>query len=460
MRKVNKKGGLLAALRREPDLANGPLLPLVLRFALPAIFSYFISELYNMVDTYYVGNAVGANAIGALGAVFPIQRLVIALSLLISFATSNQMAFHQGVGNQEEAEKVISAGLLLNLIIMVPYTLIVFFGRAWILPMLGAKDALFDPAMHYVEIIIWGSVFLTLSTTMARVLLTLGHASLSVVLTSLGAIINIFVDDILVMHHGMGIRGAAYATVASQIVCFLVTLAFYLRITAKRNVRFRPNFSLRRFAELFSLGMPSFIVESEDAVVMAVLNLLLFRLGGESGVNVMSMNTKVYMFLFVLILGFAYGMQTIVAYNNGAGNRARVRQTVLLSLVMSLVCAVISTALFYIFAEPLLRLFVKDEGLIALCVPTFRHMIIGLPLLSFYYTGVMYYQAMGKALASILLTLLRQIAILLPLAAVFVYVLQTSLDGLFFAYPLTDLIAALISVLLLVRLSMKKPRAV
>lgn len=448
---TSQKSGFFARLRKKPDLGKDPLLPLLLRFALPAIFSYFISELYNMVDTYFVGNAVGANAIGALGAIFPVQRLIIALSLLLAFGTANRQAYYQGTGEREEAEKTVSAGLIMNFLIMVPYTLIVFFFRHQIMPFLGAKEALFVPAVDYVSIIIWGGVFLTLTTTMARILLTLGHATISVVLTSLGALINIIGDHILVNKYGMGVHGAAYATLASQVLSFVITLIFYLRITRKLHFRFRPVWSKERFMTLFSLGLPSFIVESEDAIVMAVLNLLLFKLGGEMGVNVMAMNTKVYMFLFVLILGFAYGMLTLVAYNHGAGKPERVMQTVKLSLIMSLIAGIVSTVIFYVYAEPLLNLFVDDAELIAHCVPTFRHMIIGLPLLSFYYTGVMYFQAMGKALASTVLTLLRQLAILMPLALIFVYIFRVDLGGLFFAYPVTDVIAAGISVYLLHR---------
>ena len=182
---------------------------------------------------------------------------------------------------------------------------------------------------------------------------------------------------------------------------------------------------------------------------MAILNLLLFHLAGEMGVNVMAMNTKVYMFLFVLILGFAYGMETVVAYNHGAKKPDRVEKSVKVTLILSLGAGILTTVIFYYYAEPLLGFFVEDQHLIERCVPTFRRMIIGLPLLAFYYTGVMYLQAMGKALASTILTLLRQIAILLPLSLIFVYVLNVNLDNLFFAYPLTDLIAALISIILL-----------
>lgn len=437
--------------RRSPDLGKDPLLPLILRFSLPAIFSYFISELYNMVDTYFVGNGVGPIAIGALGAVFPVQRLVIALSLLFAFATANRMAFHQGEGEIEEAKTTVHTGLLLNFIVMIPYTLLVFFLRWQILPFLGAKGGLLEPAVEYVSIIIWGSVFLTLSTTMARILLTLGYATLSMWLTSLGALINIVLDEIFVMRMHMGIRGAAYATVISQIGCFLITWIFYRRVARKRKIGFKLAFSAKRFLFLMHQGMPSFIVESEDAVVMAILNLLLFKLGGEDGVNVMAMNTKVYMFLFVLILGFAYGMQAIIAYNTGAGNHKRIRETLHITLILSIVAGIVSTVIFYIFAESLLGIFVNDAHLISLCVPTFRRMIIGLPLLSLYYVSVMYFTAKGYARAATILTLLRQIMILIPLALIFVYIFNVSLFGLFNAYPLTDLIAAAIAGLILLK---------
>lgn len=441
----------LCRLRKAPDLEGGPLAPLILRFALPAVFSYFISELYNMVDTYYVGNYVGRHAIGALGAVFPIQRVVIALSLLFAFATANTLAFHQGEKDLKQAAESANTGIMMNFWIMIPYTLLVFAFRAQLLPVLGARGVLFEPALDYVTIIIWGSIFLTLSTTMARILLTIGHAGLSVVLTSLGALINIVLDDYLVVHLHMGVHGAAFATLVSQVGCFLVTLIFYIRLARQKHLHFRVVLNWKRSLRLFSIGLPSFIVESEDAVVMAVLNILLFRIAAEDGVSVLAMNTKVYMFLFVLILGFAYGMQTIVAYNFGAKNTERVRKTIRLTLIMALGASLASTALFYIFAEGLLGIFVKDADMIALCAPTFRHMIIGLPLLSVYYVTVMYYQAKGAARASIMLTLLRQILILMPLALLMTLVFKSNLNSIFYAYPITDVLAALIAGILLHR---------
>lgn len=436
------EGRVQAFSPHEKALGEGSIPLLLLRYSLPAVASYFISELYNMVDSYFLGNALGEEALAALGAVFPIQRLVIAFSLLFSFAASNLISLSFGRGRRDEAHGFFSAAVRLNVMIMVPYAVLIYVFRNQLLPLLGLRGTAIGMASRYVGIVIWGSLCLSLSTTLCRVLLVFGKNGLALLLTSCGAILNIILDAYFVCTLGLGMEGAAWATLLSQIGAFLLSAAFFAPYLKRGELRLCRRLGPALYQKVFAQGLPSFIVESEDAIVLAVLNRLFFLTAGNEGVAVLALNTKLYMFLFVLVLGFAYGMQILAAYNLGAGRIARVRSTLQTSALLSLFFTSAATLCFYLRARELLSLFVKEEAFIGRCLPCFRAMILLLPILVIYYTLVMFYQAADRARASILFSLLRQIMFLCPLVFLAVCLFRAPLHVLFYIYPLTDLLAA------------------
>ncbi|MDO5732560.1 MAG: MATE family efflux transporter [Eubacteriales bacterium] len=442
-------GACEVKVKLEHRLTQAPLIRLLLHYSLPAIGAYFISELYNMVDTYYVGHAIGLTGVAALGCAFPIQRLVIAFSLMFAFASANQLAFQLGRGDRGEARHILFHASAINFVYLLPFSLIIFLFRDSLLPLLGAKGTIAAPAKEYIGIVIWGSLFLGLSNTWTRITLALGRIYISVFSMALGAILNIIFDILFVVHLHEGVRGAAYATLLSQILSAAFAAVVYHQSLRRNALRARARFSFQRIIQLSRAGLPSFIVESEDAIVIAALNSLIFRLADVIGVSVLTIATKIYMFFFVIILGFAYGMQTIVAFNQGAGQYCRVRQCFRISLGLSLLSILPLYALGLYATEDLLAFFVSDSELIQVGVPCFRHMLLVFPLLAFYYSTTMFLQALGAERWASFLSLLRQIAILIPLAAFAVFVLKPSLSDFFYVYPVTDLLAIVFAGLVL-----------
>ena len=436
------------------NLKSDSISKLIWQFSLPAILSYFVSELYNLVDTYFVGNAVGGDAVGALGAVFPIQRLVIALSLLFAFAAANRVAYLRGEENHDFIPQVIYECLLLNFIFLLPLILLTYLFSDQLLHWMGAGGRLTELAHNYLLRIIPGSIFLTLSTTLARILLAFGKNTVSLLVTVVGAVTNIILDMWLVNHLGMGVAGAAWATLLSQIVGFVVTLVVFIITISELNISFRSNCSWRpqMLKSLILQGLPSFVIESEDAVVLAVLNNIVFSLAGEDGVSILALNIKVYMFLFVVLLGFAYGMQPILAFNKGAGDFSRVRRCLKTTVFISIGVMTMVTLLFYIIAPQLLGILVDNQTLLNHATPLLRLMLIALPLLSFYYAVVMYYQAAGNSGLSLLLSVLRQLLVLLPLACLSYLFWANKLKDIFIIYPITDLWVAILGLFLLRRI--------
>lgn len=427
------------------NLGEGKLIPLLVKFSIPAIAAYFISELYNMVDSYFVGNAVGALAIASLGIVFPIQRFLIAFSLLFSFASSNLLANFLGAKNKEASSSIIPSTIYLNFVFVIPFVFFIYFFKEEILHSLSADGDVFIYANEYLSIVIWGAIFLTLGTCLARILLVFSRPVLAIVATASPAIINIIFDFILVDHFAMAVLGAAYATLISQVLSFVVSSLILLIILRKEKVSLSWKFRLVLLYKLFTTGLPSFIVESEDAIVLAILNFIFFKVAGEEGIAILSLNIKCYMMMFVLVLGLAYGMQTIIAYNFGARNFSRVKRCLKISLLFNLFISSLMTLLFYIFAYDLLNIFVNDENILTKAVCSFRIMILCFPFLAIYYSLITYLQASMHELKSIFLSFCRQLVFLCPMMSVAYFLFDFHFIDLFYIYPLTDILASLIA---------------
>ncbi len=185
---------------------------LLLKLSIPVMVTMLVSELYNMVDTIFVGNYVDANGIGALAVVFPVQRIIIALSMMIGIGSSTAFSRARGAQDTEGAKKIIKNGFTLVLVVMIPITALTYGFSEPLLRMLGASENLITYAVEYLDVIIFGSVFLSLTIFISNIMISLGKSHVSIMSTSLGATLNVIIDYILVKEMHMGVKGAAIAT--------------------------------------------------------------------------------------------------------------------------------------------------------------------------------------------------------------------------------------------------------
>lgn len=427
---------------------------LLFKFSLPIIISLLVSELYNMVDTLFVGRYVGGDAIGGLVLVFPIQRIIIALSIMFGIGTSTSFSRANGEKDFDKSRKVLSNGFSLNVVVMVALTILVsIFGRS-ILKMLGASEQLLPYAQDYLKIVILGSTFLSLTTFTSHVMISLGNSKISIISTSIGAILNIIIDYILVVRMGMGVKGAAIATTGSQIVGFLYAYTHLKRVRKEYDIK---GLSLDKkiIVPLILVGISSFIIEAEDGIVMAFINNLLSKAEGDSAIIVLGVVTKVYMFLFVTMFGIASAMQPIAAYNAGAKNYKRLKEVVIRTVIYATLTTGILWLICMTFTENLMAIFVRDPVIIEKSAAAFRIMIAIIPLISVYYVSIFYFQAIGAARYSVTISILRQLIVMIPLAIFLVKVMNMGAMGVWLSYPISDIISALVSTILLVRESKK-----
>lgn len=418
---------------------------LLFKLSIPVIITMLVSELYNMVDTIFVGNYVDPNGIGALAVVFPIQRIIIALSFMIGIGSSTAFTRARGAEDMDLAKRIITNGFTLVLLVMIPISILIYYKAEPILRFLGASDALLIYGIDYLTIIILGSVFLSATIYISNIMISLGKTSVSIMSTSIGALLNLLIDYVLVKEFGWGVKGAAIATTVSQIAGFIFAYSQLYQFKKSMKIKFGLNIRKSIVILILTVGVSAFIVEAEDGILMAVLNNLLQRYASDQSIVVLALSTKVYMFLFVTLFGMASGMQPIAAYNVGAKNYRRLGEV----LKKTLIYATMTTVLLWLFAMTftpfIMRIFVKDPVIIKEAVFAFRIMILVFPLVSVYYISIFYFQSLGKAKHSIFMSLLRQIGLMIPISFVLVIIFDLKELGVWLSFPIADLIVMLVA---------------
>lgn len=421
---------------------------LLLKFSVPIIIAFLVSELYNMVDTIFIGRTIGGSGIGALVVVFPIQRIIIALSVMIAIGTSTALSRANGKKDIEGASEAIKNGFSLTILIMVTITGIVFIFSEKILRGLGATGEILKYGKEYLNIIIFGSTFLSLTIFIAKVMIAFGNSRVSITSTTIGAVINVILDIVFVLNLKMGIKGAAIATAVSQFIGFLYAYYCYNKVRKANNLTKGFKINFKYIFPILLIGISAFIIEAEDAIVMAVLNNLLGSTVGESGIIVLGVISKVYMFLFIAMFGIASAMQPIAAYNMGAKNYKRIKTVMEETRKYSFITSVILWALSIVFAPQLMSIFVKESVIIIESARAFRIMVSAFPLISIYYVSIFYFQAQGKAKKSIMISLFRQLIIMIPLAILLVKSFNMGAMGVWLSYPISDVLSGIISYVL------------
>lgn len=428
--------------------STGNTYKVLLKFAIPAMFSLLVTELYNMVDTFFVGRFIGPNAIAALTVAFPVQRFLSALAFLIGVGASTYVSRYSGENSPKKIKHTLTNSLVLTTILLTVVPFIIFLSRNSLLFKLGASDVTFGLTNSYVSIILIGGIFQGLTIVCSSIMTALGNSKVALYANSIGAFLNIIVDLVLVKHVGLGIAGAAIATVLSQIAGFIFILYKFKDVVKHFELKFdfkslKEDVSFSLIKGLTAVGFSTFVIEISDAVVSVILNNLLIARGGDNAIITVGVITKISMFMFIVIIGISSAMQPIVAYNFGARNHDRIKSTVKSAIKLVTVLSLALGIVLMWAAPQVISLFLTDRALLPETVKAFRICICLLPTVGFYYVGIYYYQAIKEAKKGFILSLFRQIIVFIPLAVIFVSAF--GIIGAWIAYPVSDLISAVIS---------------
>lgn len=414
------------------------------KLAVPLVLSLLVAELYNLVDTIFVGRYVGPNAIGALTIAFPIQRLLISVGILIAVGTSTFISRSLGERNYNNVKKGILNSISLTIVAIIAISILIYIFRKPIIYKLGASDILYPLAEEYISIILLGALFQSLTVVFSYILTSLGNTKIGLYANMIGAMINLIIDFILVAHFNIGIRGAAIATSLSQLLGFVYAYYAFKKVQKNLNFKFSFTLNLSLLWIIVSVGFSSFIVEFSDAINAGLLNNLLHASGGDEAVIIIGVVTKLSMFMYITIIGISIAMQPIIAYNYGAGNYTKMKKALKVAIIAVMGTSIIFWLGFLVFATPIIGFFLKEQALLPRAVKAFRLCISLLPSVGIYYITIYYHQALGESTKSFLLSIYRQIIVFIPIAILLIG--KLGVLGAWIAYPLSDIISAVTSI--------------
>lgn len=414
---------------------------LLLKLSVPATAGMIVMSLYNLVDTIFVGRGVGTLAIGGLTIVMPLQMLIFAMAQTFGMGGSSVLSRALGAGDSEKAN--ITFGNLVGLTLMLSmFILLIGYGfPRSILYVFGGQADIMPYAYEYFIWVLAGTPFLNFAMVFNSVIRAEGNARVAMNTMIVAAAINIVLDPVFIFTFEMGVKGAAIASVISQVITFFYILYYF---SGKRSVfkfklhNLKPDAEIVR--EVFALGATSMGRHGAGSVLAAILNHSLFSYGGGVAVAVYGIINRLLRVVFMPMFGLVQAFLPITGYNFGAKKYDRVLQTFRISGRWS---TYMSTALFILlmfFARPVLNVFSTDESLLQQGQFALRMIILLVPIVGIQIIAAGYFQAIGKAIPSFILALSRQVFFLLPL--VLLLPLRYGLDGIWYSFPLADLLSA------------------
>ena len=431
-------------------LENQKISKLLIKLSLPATVAMLVNALYNIVDAIFIGRGIGFLGIGGLSIAFPVQMVIMAIAQMIGIGAASVMSRSLGAKNDERAYRVTGNAFLSVAILGF---LICAFGLIFIDPLLrifGAKDILFPYAKDYLQVVLIGSIYFPFVVTCNNLIRAEGNAKAAMFSMIIGAILNIILDYIFIFPMGMGIRGAALATIISQFVSLVYVLYYIYSGQSTMKVKIhhlKPDFSI--IYEILTVGFPSFARQVAGSLIVVILNNSLGFYGGELAISVYGVVNRVIMFLFMPLFGIVQGMQPIVGYNYGAKRIDRVKEVLKVSIIATTVMATLSTLVGQIFPELIISLFNDDPQLIKDGVFALRIVISMIPIIGVQIIGAALFQSLGKAIPSLFLTLSRQVLFFIPLVLILPRIYNLGILGIWLSFPIADFLATIFTVALL-----------
>ena len=428
------------------DLGRDRVGTLLVRLALPAIAAQLINALYNIVDRMYIGHieGVGDVALTGLGVCFPVLMFISALSALVGMGGGSRAAIRRGEGREDLANEILGSCAALLAVISAAVTVVFQLLKEPMLLLFGASGNTIGYAADYLGVYLWGTLFVQVSLGLNNFITTQGFSTYSMATVVIGAVTNIVLDPIFIFGFGMGVKGAALATILAQGVSALWVLSFLrgrrtrLRLQA-RCLRLRWSI----LAPVVAIGVSPFIMQSTESLVNIALNSSLKHYGGDLYVGAMTIASSIMQVLWMPFQGLAQGAQPIIGYNYGAGSLDRVKRCFSLMLRFSLLLSVAGWAAVELFPGVFVALFNNKPELVALTVRVLRIYMAGFFMMGLQSACQQTFVALGQARVSLFLALLRKVILLIPL----IYLLPLLLTGnqvfaVYLAEPAADLLAA------------------
>lgn len=444
------------SLERENKMGSTPMLKLIMMMSLPAMFSMLISALYNIVDSMFVAQ-IGQEALTAVSLAYPLQMLLVAVSVGTGVGINSLVSRKLGEGNKKAAESAVAHGVIIAVACWVVFLLVGIFATESFIKAYTDNALVYEYGVQYTSTVLIFSIGIFVEIVIEKSLQATGNMLFPMLFQLSGAVINIILDPVFIFGFGpvpaMGVLGAAVATVIGQIISaiFAVIVLFVkkheIKITFK-NFRF----SLTTIKNIYAVGLPAIVMQSILSVLVIFLNSILMTFS-EAAVNVLGIYYKLQSFIFMPVFGLTQGIMPIIGYNYGAKNRKRMISALKYGMVIATVILAVGTILFWAIPEVFLSLFNATPEVNAIGVQALRTISIGFipAAISILFTTL--FQATGKGLRSLFMSVLRQLILILPLAYIFSTV---GLGLVWYAFPLSEIGSLVAGIVFYINLNKKE----
>ena len=425
-------------------LGTEPVGRLLFKLSVPTVIAQVINMMYNLVDRVFIGHIPGEGslALTGVGVCMPLILLVSALAALVSSGGAPRASIYMGRNENEYAEKILGGCFTLQILVSAVFTFVLLLWNEEMLLAFGASERTVEDATAYMNIYAAGTVFVQLTLGMSAFISCQGFTKVSMCSVVIGAVLNIALDPLFIFIMGMGVKGAALATVISQFASCIWVMAF---ITGKRTVlrlrRSNMRLSPKVILPCIALGTAVFIMQASEGVISICFNSSLLNYGGDTAVGTMTIMTSVMMFAMLPLQGIGQGAQPVISYNYGAGNRGRVKKAFRLLITVSIIYSVLLHLAIMLVPKAFVAVFTTDRELIEFASPMMRIYFAGLALMGVQTACQLTLTALGKAVSSIIVAVVRKFVLLIPLIYILPHVMADRTMAVYMSEPAADVIA-------------------
>lgn len=430
------------------ELGTKNVWKLLVQYAVPSVIAMTAASVYNITDSIFIGQGVGALAISGLAVTFPFINLAAAFGAMVGVGASTLMSLRLGQKDYEVANKILGNVLLLNITLGILLSVVMLSFLDPILYFFGASYATIPYARDYMVVILLGNVITHMYFGLNALLRASGHPKISMYTTLISVLINLILTPIFIYKFDWGIRGAALATVISQTLMLLWQLKIFTNTNnfihlQRKAIRFKRKIVF----DMLSIGLSPFLMNVTASAVVIIMNQSLLRYGGDNAVGAFGIINRVAFLFPMVVLGLTQGMQPIVGYNYGAGNFSRMNKALKYTIFLATGVTTIGFLIGEFMPRMVASVFTTDVELIGYSVEGLRIVLIFFPIIGFQMASSYFFQSIGMTKKAIFMSLTRQVLFLIPglliLPSIF------GLKGIWYSMPLSDLLSAIVAAFLL-----------
>lgn len=430
------------------DLESKSVGKLLFQLSVPAVIGMLVNALYSVVDRIFIGRGVGSLALSGVAVTFPITNIIMAVGMLVGIGAASVVSIKLGQKKNEEAERIVGNAFLLTLILTIFITILGLIFLDPLLKVLGASEDTLPYAKTFSTILLTGAVLQNVGFGLNPIIRSQGDAKTAMKTMLIGAILNTILNPIFIFVFKLGVAGSALATLISQAVCSIWVVYYLSAKSIIRLKRHHMKLNLTTIGEISSIGVSPFIMQVSASFVTIVINTSLKKYGGDLAIGAYSLISSIAMLILMPAFGVNQGAQPIIGYNFGAGNAARVKKALFYSIIVNTCITALGWILIELFPVAIIKIFNGDDTeLIHIASNGLRLYLLAIFTVGAQSACINYFQSIGKALISMLLSLLRQVIILIPLVLILPHYL--ALNGIWVAGATSDFSALVISAIML-----------